>query len=70
MKAIEQPTPDVDEVIAEVHRHKRAIMAEHGDDVDLLLRDLQERQKANPGLVTSTPPAPEAKPDSSQNDSP
>ena len=58
MKAIEQPTPFVDEVIAEVHRHKRAIMAEHGDDVESLLRNLQERQKGNARLVTSAPPSP------------
>ena len=51
MKTIDQPTPVVEEVIAEVRRHKRAIMAEHGDDIDSLLRDLRERQKANPRLV-------------------
>lgn len=54
MKAIKQPTPVVDEVIAEVHRHKRAIMAEHGDDVESLLSNLLDRQKGNARLVTST----------------
>jgi len=56
MKAIEQSAPVVDEVIAEVHRHKRAIMAEHGDDVESLLRNLQERQQGSPSLVKSTNP--------------
>ena len=56
MKPIDQPTPIADEVIAEVHRHKRAIMAEHGDDVESLLRDLQERQKCKPRVVVTTSP--------------
>ncbi len=51
MKTIDQATPIIDEVMAEVRRHKRAIMEEHGNDVDALLRDLQQRQKANPLLV-------------------
>jgi hypothetical protein len=46
-----------DAVIAEVHRHKRAIMAEHGDDVEELLKDLRNRQKANPRLVVNRPSA-------------
>jgi hypothetical protein len=62
MKATEQPTPVIDEVIAEVHRHKRAIMAEHDDDVESVLRNLQERQKENARLVTSTLPANTDKP--------
>jgi len=53
MKPIDHPTPVVDEVIAEVRRHKRAIMAEHGDDVESLLRDLRKRQNNNPRLVVS-----------------
>lgn len=57
MKPIDQPKPVADEVIAEVHRHKRAIMAEHGDDVENLLRDLRQRQEGNPRLVASLPPA-------------
>jgi hypothetical protein len=57
MKPSDQPTPVVDEVIAEVRRHKRAIMAEHGDDVDALLRDLRKRQKNNPRLVANVPPS-------------
>jgi len=56
MKPIDQPTPVVDQVIAEVHRHKRAIMAEHGDDVESLLRDLRERQKCSPRVVVTAPP--------------
>lgn len=61
MKTTEPAIPIVDEVIAEVRRHKRAIMAEHGDDVEALLRNLQERQKGNPGLVTSPRPTPKDK---------
>jgi|GEM_PF-1137147 len=55
MKPIDQPAPVVDEVIAEVHRHKRAIMAEHGDDVEKLLQDLRQRQQGNPRLVVGMP---------------
>ena len=57
MKPTDQPTPVVDQVIAEVHQHKRAIMAEHGDDVEELLKDLRNRQKANPRLVLNRPSA-------------
>ena len=39
---IYQPTPIVDQVIAEVRRHKRAIMAEHGDDVEKLLLGIRQ----------------------------
>ncbi len=56
-KPSDQPTPVVDQMIAEVHRHKRAIMAGHGDDVEELLKDLRNRQKANPGLVLNRPSA-------------
>ena len=58
MKPIDQPAPVVDEVIAEVHRHKRAIMAEHGDDVEKLLQGLRQRQQGNPRLVVGMPPSP------------
>ena len=57
MKPTDQPLPDADQVIAEVHRHKRAIMAEHADDVEKLLKDLGNRQSANPRLVVAQPPA-------------
>lgn len=70
MKTTEPAIPVVDEVIAEVRRHKRAIIAEHGDDVESLLRNLQERQKGNPGLITGTPPTHNDKPSSSHNDTP
>ena len=46
------PTPVLDEVIAEVHRHKEAIAAEHNYDIDSLLRGLREREASNPRLVT------------------
>lgn len=68
MKAIDQPALVVDEVIAEVRRHKRAIMADHGDDVDSLLRSLQLRQKGNPRLVPGPRLTPEDKTGSSTND--
>jgi len=57
MKPIDQPKSVVDEVITEVRRHKRAIMAEHGDDVEKLLQDIRQRQMGNPRLVVSLPPA-------------
>ena len=41
--------------MAEVHRHKRAIMAEHGDDVEKLLQGLRQRQRATPRLVVYRP---------------
>lgn len=52
MKTLEQPMKIRDEVIAEVHRHKEAIAAEHNYDVEALVRSLRERQKANPRLVS------------------
>ena len=57
MKPIDQPTPVIDQVIAEVHRHKRAIMAEHGDDVEKLLQGLRQRRQRNPRLVVGKPPS-------------
>ena len=54
MKTIDEPKNVVDEVIAEVRRHKEAIAAEHDYDVDSLLLDLRERQQSNPKLVSST----------------
>lgn len=47
----------VDEVIAEVRRHKRAIMTEHGDDVEKLLLGIRQRQKGNHRLVVCMPPS-------------
>lgn len=41
----------VDEVMAEIWRHKEAIAAEHDCDVDLLLRSLKERQTGDPRIV-------------------
>jgi len=55
MKPIDQPKPHADEVIAEVHSHKRAIMAEHRDDVEKLLQGLRQRQQDNPRLVVYRP---------------
>lgn len=52
MKTIDHPLTSVDLVIAEVHRHKEAIAAEHNYDVDDLLRGLRERQRSNPRLVS------------------
>lgn len=59
MKTIDRAIPIVDEVIAEVRRHKLAIMAEHGDDVDALLHDLRERQKTNPRLLAASCQSPQ-----------
>jgi|SaaInlStandDraft_6_1057023.scaffolds.fasta_scaffold794127_1 hypothetical protein len=52
MKTIDHITSIQDQVIVEVHRHKEAIAAEHNNDVDALLKDLRERQKSNPHLVS------------------
>lgn len=52
MKTIDIPKTVVDEVIAEVRRHKEAIAAEHDYNVDSLLRGLRERQQSNPRLVS------------------
>lgn len=52
MKTLEHPMKIRDEVIAEVHRHKEAIAAEHNYDVEALVRSLRERQKANPRVVS------------------
>ena len=52
MKTSDHSTSKRDEVIVEVHRHKEAIAAEHNNDVDALLKDLRERQKSNPRLVS------------------
>jgi hypothetical protein len=52
MKTIDEPKTVVDEVIAEVRRHKEAIAAEHNYNVDALLRDLRDRQESNPRLVS------------------
>jgi len=51
MKTIDTPTKPADAVISEVHRHKEAIAAEHGYDVEALLGSLQARQKDHPRLV-------------------
>jgi hypothetical protein len=42
-----------DPVIAELHRHKREIAQEHGDDIAALLRDLQERQAHDSRVVAA-----------------
>jgi len=55
MKTIDEPKIVVDEVIAEVRRHKEANAAEHDYDVDSLLRNLRERQESNPRLVSRIP---------------
>ena len=52
MKTIDNPKNVVDEVIAEVRRHKEAIAAEHNHDVESLMRDLRKRQESNPRLVS------------------
>jgi hypothetical protein len=52
MKTINKPISVRDEVIAEVHRHKEEIAAEHNFDIDALLSGLRERQSCNPRLVS------------------
>lgn len=52
MRTIDEPTAVLDEVIAELRRHKEAIAAQHDYDVDALLRDLRGRQESNPRLVS------------------
>jgi hypothetical protein len=55
MKTIDKTSAVRDEVIAEVHRHKEAIAAEHNFDIDALLGGLRERQSLNPRLVSRIP---------------
>jgi len=57
MKTTDEPKIVVDEVIAEVRRHKEAIAAEQNYDVDSLLQGLRERQASNPRLVSRIPKA-------------
>jgi len=57
MNTIDQPEKIKDEILAELRRHKEEIAAEHGNDVRALGRDLQERQKDHPRLVSPPPPA-------------
>ena len=54
MKTIDQPTQVVDEVIAEVRRHKLAIAEEHNFDIESLLRSLQARQSGDHRIVNLT----------------
>ena len=44
MEENEKPTHGIDEVMAEVHRHKEAISAEHNYDVAALIRHLRAKQ--------------------------
>ncbi len=52
MNTINKTSSVRDEVIAEVHRHKEEIAAEHNFDIDALLGGLRERQCLNPRLVS------------------
>jgi hypothetical protein len=52
MKTSNIPSHLSDEVIAEVHRHKEEIAAEHNFDIRVLFAGLRERQRFNPRLVS------------------
>ena len=49
----EEPYTPHEEVLTELRRHKTAIAEEHGFDVRSLAKDLQQRQKALPQLITA-----------------
>jgi hypothetical protein len=44
METIDTQEEAGDSVIAELHRHKRALSKEHGDDITRLVRSLQQRE--------------------------
>jgi len=51
MKTIEAAKTNIDEVMAEVHRHKDEIAEENQFDLEKLFADLKGRQEKNPRLV-------------------
>jgi hypothetical protein len=51
MKTIEAAKPSIDEVMAEVHRHKDEIAEENQFDLGKLISELKGRQEKNPRLV-------------------
>ena len=57
MKTIEVAKPSIDEVMAEVHRHKVEIAKENQFDLEKLISKLQGRQEKSPRLVRLIPPA-------------
>ena len=54
MRTIEPISEKADPVITEVRAIKRAIVAEHGGDLDSFFAGIRLRQSANPRLVAST----------------
>jgi hypothetical protein len=61
MKTIEVANPSIDEVMAEVHRHKDEIAKENQFDLEKLISKLQGRQEKNPRLVRLASPLPTSK---------
>jgi hypothetical protein len=61
MKTIEVAKPSIDEVMAEVHRHKDEIAKENQFDLEKLISKLQGRQEKNPRLVRLASPLPTSK---------
>lgn len=53
MKTIESHSAHADPVISEVRASKRAIVAEHGGDLESFFAGIRRRQSSNPRLVTS-----------------
>ena len=61
MKTIEAAKPSIDEVMAEVHRHKDEIAEENQFDLEKLISKLKGRQEKNPLLVRLAVPLPAGK---------
>jgi hypothetical protein len=52
MATIDIQKPAEDSVITELHRNKRAIAREHGDDIARLVRALQQREAGDSRVLT------------------
>ena len=61
IQAARQAKPSIDEVMAEVHRHKDEIAKENQFDLEKLISKLQGRQEKNPRLVRLASPLPTSK---------
>jgi hypothetical protein len=53
MKTVEPLPAKADPVITEVRAIKRAIIAEHGGDLESFFAEIRQRQSTNPRLVES-----------------
>lgn len=53
MATIEIQKSAEDSVITELHRHKRALAREHGDDIARLVRALQQREAGDSHVLAA-----------------